>query len=325
MRVRNRETLGFLLSATFVGLAAVRDVYLGGLFQHVPPLAVAVTAFALCSLVFLPLALARDRAGLAALRGNGGRLVWINVTSAVPWLAFFHALRIAEPALVQMIFFGIGPLSMAWIDRLVPGRAAAVPTAAERRLRVGLAAALLVAAGVMVGGLSGLGPQPAGRVAAALALTAGGGLVISLNTVLCRAVNDGGVGPTALLALRFPGAVILGLALAAAHGGLPAVAAPSVVAAVAPAALLLVVLPIYVNQIGISLASPLTVRAVLAAGPVLVFLLQLVERRLPSSPYTLAACVLYAVFAVTAALARRWAIRAAPATGAGLAATAAGP
>ena len=45
----------------------------------------------------------------------------------------------------------------------------------------------------------------------------------------------------------------------------------------------------------------------LAAG------LQLVEGRLPSSSPTLAACVLYAVFAVASAVARRRAIRVAPA------------
>jgi len=55
------------------------------------------------------------------------------------------------------------------------------------------------------------------------------------------------------------------------------------------------------------------VRAVIAVGPVLVFLLQLVEGRLPSSPATLAACVVYAVFAVASAVARRRAIRLAPA------------
>lgn len=317
---RDREARGFGFAIAFVGLAALRDVHFGGLFQHVAPLAVAITAFALCSAVFVPLALARDRAGLAAFLRRPRELFWINVTSAVPWLSFFHALSITEPALAQVIFFGIGPLSVAWIDRLVPGSVPAVVSPGERRLRVGLLAALVVAAAVMVSGLSGLGPQPLGRVAVALALTAGGGIVISINTVLCRTVNDAGVGPTALLALRFPGAVILGVALAAMRGELAAAVAPAVVADVAPAAFLLVVLPIYVNQIGIALASPLTVRAVLAVGPVLVFGLQLAEGRLSSSPFTLAACVFYAAFAVAGALARRRAIgmaRARPATAAG--------
>ena len=314
MITSNRETTGFLLSVVFVGLAAGRDVYFGALFQRVHPLAVALTAFTLCPLVFLPIAFVRDRAGLARLRRHAGTLVWINATSAIAWLSFFHALRIAEPALVQVVFFGIGPLSVTWIDRFVPGMALAARSPAERRLHLGLLGALLFAAAVMLGGASGLGPQPLGRVLAGLALTIGGGVCISISTLLSRRVNDAGVGPATVIALRFPGAVVLAAALAALS---PAAVVegltPATLGTIAGASLLLIVLPNYVNQIGVALASPLTVRAVIAVGPVLVFLLQLVEGRLPSSPATLAACVVYAVFAVASAVARRRAIRLAPA------------
>jgi hypothetical protein len=63
------------------------------------------------------------------------------------------------------------------------------------------------------------------------------------------------------------------------------------ITAVLGAALLLVVFPVY-DQVGISLASPLTVRVVLALGPVVIFLLQLVEGRLSSSPYSLVSAIL---------------------------------
>jgi hypothetical protein len=55
------------------------------------------------------------------------------------------------------------------------------------------------------------------------------------------------------------------------------------------------VLPNYVNQVGVALASPVTVRAVPAVGPVLVFLLQTLEGRLSPSWWTLAVSVLYAL------------------------------
>src|SRR5258706_7249086 len=195
MLTRNREATGFLLSVVFVCLAAGRDVYFGALFQRVHPLAVALTAFTLCTLVFLPIALARDRAGLARLGRHAGTLVWINVTSAIAWLSFFHALRLAEPALVQVVFFGIGPLSVAWIDRLVPGVAVATRSTAERRLHAGLLGALLFAVGVMLAGASGLGPQPLGRVVAGVARTVGGGVCNSLSTLPSPGVYHRGVRP----------------------------------------------------------------------------------------------------------------------------------
>ena len=64
------------------------------------------------------------------------------------------------------------------------------------------------------------------------------------------------------------------------------------------------------NEVGVALAPPLTMRVGLAVGPVLIFALQLVEGRLSPSPYSLVAALLYGVFAIAAALARRRTIRA---------------
>lgn len=307
MVIGNREATGFLLSLVFVVLASGRDVYFGGLFQRVNPLAVAITAFGLCTLAFLTLSLVRDRAGLAALLRHRHRLALVNVTTALAWLSFFFALRSAEPALVQILFFGVGPLSVRWIDRT------AVLTPAERHLHRGLVLSLAVAAAVVLGGFSGLGAQPSGRAALGVTLALVGGVSIALSQLLCRTLNDAGIGPATLLSLRFPGAVVLAAALVPLTGETVLGAlAPGAVAGIALASFLLIVLPNYVNQIGVSLASPVTVRAVLALGPVLVFALQTLEGRLSPAPATLGASVLYAVFAVAAALARRRAIAAVP-------------
>jgi drug/metabolite transporter (DMT)-like permease len=306
----NREAAGFLVSIVFVCLASVRDVYLAGLFQRTSPLLIAVAAFTLCSLVFLPISFACDPGSLRALLSRPRDLFWINVTSAMAWIAFFYALRIIEPSLVQILFFGIGPLSVVWIDQRIPGAAPAVPlTRAERSIHLGLFASLIFSVAVVIGGLSGAGPQPVGVAAVGVAFAAGAGISISVNTLLCRKVNDAGVSAAALVALRFPGAVILATVLAAVSpSDLPVISSTNALAFVM-IALLLIVFPIYVNQVGIALASPLTVRVVLATGPVLLFFLQLIEGRMSASPYSLAAAVLYAVFAISAALARRRAIR----------------
>jgi hypothetical protein len=119
-------------------------------------------------------------------------------------------------------------------------------------------------------------------------------------------LNDAGVAPTALVSVRFVGAVVLAVALAlSSRHELSTLWPRSEHAVVLGTMLLLIVFPIFVSQVGISLASPLTVRAALALGPVLIFWLQLVEGRLSASPYSLAVGVLYGIFAVSAALARR--------------------
>lgn len=308
----SREGVGFLVSVAFVGLAAVRDVYLGGLFQRVSPLVVAMVAFSLCTLVLLPTALVYSRDSLVVLRRRPGALVWVNITSAIAWLAFLAALRLIEPSVVQILYSGIGPLSVVWIDRHVPGAAApAVPlTRTERPIYFALVASLVFAATVAVGGLSGVGVQPVGVTALGVVLAAAGGISISVSTMQCRRLNDAGVTPSALLSLRYPATALSAAALASlSSAGLPA--ALSWVDAFMAIASLLIIVPSYVNQVAISLASPLTVRVVLATAPALIFFVQLVEGRLAASPYSLTAAILYAVVAVSAGFARQRAIRSA--------------
>jgi hypothetical protein len=309
---QSREAAGFLVSVAFVCLAAMRDVYLGGLFQRVSPLHVAVVAFTLCTVVFLPLALLYSRASLAVLLHRSWDLIWVNVTSALAWLAFFAALRLIEPSLVQILYSGIGPLSVVWIDRHLPGAMPTVPlTRAERPIYGGLLAALALSAAVALGGLSGAGAQPVGVAALGVLAAASGGIAISVSTMLCQKLNDAGVTPGTVLALRYPGIVLAAALLASlSSSGLPAAHALRVEPFLVMASLLIVV-PTYVNQVGISLASPLTVRVVLATGPVLIFFVQPLEGRLSASPYSLTAAILYAVAAISAGVARQRAIRAA--------------
>jgi hypothetical protein len=306
---QSREAAGFFVSVAFVGLAAVRDVYLGGLFQRVNPLFVATVAFSLCTLVLLPQTLARSRDSLAVLQRRSRALLWVNVTSAVAWLAFLGALKLIEPSLVQILYSGIGPLSVVWIDRLASGAAPAVPlTRSERLIYFALVGSLILAAAVALCGLSGAGVQPVSVTALGVVLATGGGVSISLSTMQCRVLNDAGVTPSALLSLRYPATALSAAVLASlSPAGLPA--ALSWVDAFMAIASLLIIVPSYVNQVAISLASPLTVRVVLATGPALIFLLQLVEGRLSASPYSLAAATLYAVVAISAGFARQHAVR----------------
>jgi drug/metabolite transporter (DMT)-like permease len=307
------ERAGFLLAVVFVCAASARDVFLGELFQRHSPLAVAIVAFASCSLVLLPIIMAKDWRSLRAALRRPRPLVWINATSALAWISFFYALRTLEPMLAQILFAGVGPLSVAWIDRLVARRPRSAPLSrAERPLHFGLVAALLAAATVAAGGLSGAGPQPVGAALVGVGLALGAGVSISVNTVLCRELNDDGIDPLTLVSLRFVGATAAAGALGFVSGeDFTVLFQAPTLALVVGTSLGLVVFPIVVNQIAIALASPLTVRVVLAGAPALVFVLQLLDGRLSPSPYSFGTALLYGIFAAGSVFARQRAIRAA--------------
>src|SRR6185369_6457535 len=95
-RVRSGEAAGFGAAFVFTCLAALRDVYFGGLFQSTSPLGVAVIAFGLCTAVFLPIALVRSPAGMRTLLRRRRELFWVNAATALAWIAFFYALQTIE-------------------------------------------------------------------------------------------------------------------------------------------------------------------------------------------------------------------------------------
>src|SRR5713101_8171323 len=88
-----REAAGFLVSAGFVCLASVRDVYLGGLFQRTSPPLIAIFAFIFGSAVFLAIGAASARQSFAVLWQHWGVLLWVNISTASAWIAFLYALK----------------------------------------------------------------------------------------------------------------------------------------------------------------------------------------------------------------------------------------
>ena len=236
-------------------------------------------------------------------------IVAINATSATAWIAFFYALQELEPSLVQVIWAGSGPLAIRRLER------AGVRLVAPTRL----------------GGARAVGPdrpgaggRPGGSGRRARALGdrswAGG--------FRCRAhVAERCGDQRQYLAVQAPARARRRARAPAVRevrrrrggrtrlravgpGAEPSLWSSSALPHVALAAVMLIVLPLYLNQRGIALASPLTVRVVHAAGPVLVFALQFVDGRLPTSPWSLAVVIGYSASAALSATARQWRVAA---------------
>jgi len=270
-----REAAGFIVSAGFVCLASVRDIYLGGLLQRVSPPLIALLAFIVGSAVFLLIGFINARQSFPVLWEQRRVLFSVNLSTASAWIAFLYALKVIEPSVVQILFSGIGPLSVIWIE----GNLLAVGpkirlTAAERLSFMALAATLLLSAAVVLAGFSGLGQVPVGSASLGVSLAAFAGVSISVSTMLCRKLNDAGVAPSALLAFRFPMTIVAAaVTVALSPSGMPR--GLSWIDALVAVGVVLIVVPNYVNQLAISLASPLTVRVVLAIAPVLIFFYRL--------------------------------------------------
>jgi drug/metabolite transporter (DMT)-like permease len=299
-----REPVGLLLTGGFVLCGALRDVYFSRTLQTWSPLDIAALTFTISTLVFLTVAMVRGGRDLVALIRWPREIIAINATSATAWIAFFYALQSLEPSLVQVIWAGSGPLAIKLLERA--GVRLVVPTRLGVLEQWGLAAVGLVVALAGLVAVLGLSATDPGRAAFGVGLAMLSGAAISVNILLCKRLHECGVAPVPLLSVRFIGVVVVALACAPFVRSGPTIWSSSALPHVAMAAVMLIVLPLYLNQRGIALASPLTVRVVHAAGPVLVFALQFVDGRLPASPWSLAVVIGYSASAALSATARQW-------------------
>ncbi len=293
--------MGPLLVFGFVLLSAVRDVYFGHVFQSIGFFQVVLIACVICTVFFLAVSGLRRGAGWAALRQNLGIVVAVNVTTAFAWILYFFALTHISPAAANTLYSGIGPLAIIALEAVgwrIVERGPLRRMEAVFFVGVGLSLVMIVVGAVS--GWSGVrgGSTVIAFVGAILAVLAGVSLVISI--LYTRKLHDRGVASDTILATRFL-LIILVAAVAEGFGDRSIWAFPAAeLAWLGLSGSLLIVMPIYVLQLGIARSVPLTANIIRALGPVVVFGAQLVDPRIVFSPYMLGALSLYAACVIGA-------------------------
>jgi len=289
----------------FVVLSAFRDVFFVDALKSAPFFAVALIAFATCTVAFLIAALIERQRTLRVVFADWHTFAAMNVFTAVPWLSYFNALRFLEPAIVNVLFAGVGPLTIIAMGaarwRIVdPGAMTGVETICQAAMGVCLVA--LIAIAVM--GLSAGEGGTTALIGCIFAMISGG--LITIATLYTKRLHDAGASAAAVVATRFLGIVVAGVAAISfgAADARAAVITPATWLSLAPAAFLLMAVPIYLNQIAVKRASPVTVRVLLALGPVFLIALQTAVGGLALSGYSLAGVLVYCAIAIAAALAR---------------------
>jgi len=291
--LRGNRKAPFRRLARVRGLASVRDVYLADLFPARESAHGGVGRLRLCSLVFLPIALGPDPASLRRLLARPRELFGSTPRRRSPGFLLLCAPHDRAPSWYRSCSRASGHCpsrgsiagSPAGGDGLAhPRRSLAFSRRARgARSRCGRAQRTLGdrAAAVTTAGLG-----------VALAIVAG--VSITVNTTLCRRLNDAGVDPAAADVGAFVARVV-----AAARW--PASSRRSWFPARSRswwgASLGLIVLANYVNQVRNLAGVALTVRVRPRRRAGADVPAPARGRRLSSSPYSLGAAVLYGVFA----------------------------
>lgn len=294
---------GLLWCFCFIVLESIQSVFFGHVFQRMDSFLIGALVFGATTVGVLLWSGLTIPDQLRMALANPRPLIGINVSVGLAWAAYLLAVQMIEPAIAFTLFSGVVPLTTilaAWIG--VP-EANGVRSWVEGLGNLVLACGIAALAFVTIAGWSGFvrGGAPAAVGGVALALTAG--FIITWMIFFSRRLGHAGVGPLAQFGLRFifylaiaiPGAV-----LSLDHKGTVPLSELALVVLIGFA---LMSFPLLALQKAIPLVSPLTIGAISALGPLLIFLLQLIEGRVDYAPATLVGLGIFFVGALIAAFA----------------------
>jgi hypothetical protein len=299
---------GVVFTLLFTLAAAARDVFFGGVFQHYRYFDVVLVTFGLASALFLVLVIVRAPAQLRALARAWRSVVVINIGTAAAWMSFFFSLKLLEPAIVNTIHAGTGAATLAAAGALGLNISAKVEVRGlERWIQAAVFATLLALAAVVLTGASGIAGRTTNENLVGLALAFASGVFISLTSDVTKRMHEHGVSVEAVLGTRFLlGTAVCATASILGFGSGAPLSEAGAFATIAAAGLLLIVVPLYLFQLGLARTSAFSVWVIQAVGPCLVFTGQLWDGRIAPSPWSLGCIVLYSLLVIAGAAVRRY-------------------
>ncbi len=301
----NPAAIGVIWALAFVILEAVQYVYFGGLFQNMSSFlfgflvfGIVVAAVGLWAAVF-----ARDQ--LRAALANPAPLIGANISATFAWAAYLGSVQLIEPAIAYTIGAGVMPITAYVAHRMGVPEGEPMRNRTEALGVFALFVGIVYLAFVTVSGLSGFvrGGTLAGLGGVILAVV--DGVLFTVMLIYCQRMDRTGVGPGLVFGLRFPLYVLTAGAVVAL--GLDNMPAPSLgeTMLIIAIGLALTVPPLYALQRAVATVSTLTIGALTAIGPFVIFALQQIEGRVDYSTATLVGLAIYfigALFAVYGAV-----------------------
>lgn len=298
----SRSVVGVIWAIVFVTLESIQFVYFGGLFQRMSSFLFGFLVFGIIASTVLVWALFQAREQLAAVFAKPGPLIGANVCAVFAWACYLSSVQLIEPAVAYTVSAGFMPITAYLAYRF------GVPEGDPMRNRTEMFGNLLLLAGVVyfaiitVSGQSGF-VRGGGSVALmGVLLAIIDGAMFTWTLIFCQRMDRNGVGPGLVFGIRLPLYVVVA-GFMATMGIDHKVSLPwSEIGLIVFIGLALTIPPLYALQRAVATISTLTIGALTALGPFLIFGLQMVEDRVEYSNATLAGLLLYFSGAVLASL-----------------------
>ena len=298
----NPSILGVIWCLAFVSLEAVQYVFFGGVFQRLGSFLFGFLAFGTTTLAILVWLAVRAPEQLKHAIQNPAPLIGANVTAMASWCAYLTAVQLIEPAVAYTLASGVMPLTAFAFHCLGAPEGENMRNRTEALGNFILLCAIVYLSVATIAGWSGFVRGGTEVAVAGVGLSVFEGVLFTWMLIYCQRMDRSGVGPTAVFGLRFPLYIAVAGSLAAAGFDQKAELSSFEIATVVAIGIALTVPPLYALQRAVALVSTLTIGALTALGPFIIFGLQRIEGRVDNAPATLAGLGLYSIGAVLAAL-----------------------
>lgn len=278
---------------------ALRDVYLGSVFQGVGVFAVILLAFSISTVVFGGIVLYRrpdDLKAMWAMRSTASAMI---VATAVAWPCYFFALTHVEPSIVNTIHSGAGLLLTAGLAGLGSGLTGRGDFhLAQHACNVGVALSLFGLGWIVLAGFSGVRSASLVVQLAALLAVMLSGTAITMSLLYAKRLHNAGVSSEGVTFARYSLLIFVALWVELSRAAPPDHLNSGNLATLAVATTLLMVLPLFALQVGIEHTHPITSHIIRALGPALIFGFQQFDQRIGYSVPTLMLIAMYSLFAI---------------------------
>ena len=296
----NNTGLGLIFAFLFVTIESAQFVYFGGLFQQMDLFQFGFLVFGLIALVFIGWAAIFNPQQLKTAFSMPRQLIAVNLGALVTFSAYLMSVQLLEPAITYTISSGTMPITAYVLYRLGVREGEPMRNGPEAVGNLLIFLSIIFLAMITVLGYSGFVRGDSSKAILGILLAITDGIFFTLILVYSQRLNKAGVQPAVVLGIRLPLYVLVTGFVAYGAGRELAPLDQSEIVFFVLLGFLLTVPPLYFLQKAVSMLTTLTISAITALGPFIIFMLQMVEGRIDYSQVTLMGLTIYIIGAILA-------------------------
>ena len=296
-----KSTIGIIFTLGFVLLESTQFVYFGNLFQKTSPFVFGFLIFGLTAILFIGSTFMFKRDQFKIAISLPGLLFSVNMCAVVTFTAYLLSVQLIEPAVTFTISSGTMPITAYILYRFGIREGESMRNNHEVLGNILIFISIVFLSVITIAGFTGFVRGNKIMTIIGVVLSIMDGVFFTLILVYSQRLSKSGVGPSAVLGLRLPLYVLVTGIIASTSLSESQPLTTSELGIFVAIGFFLTIPPLYLLQKAVAMVSTLTLSALAALGPFVIFTLQIFEGRIEYKLATLVGLSCYFIGALFAA------------------------